>query len=294
MGFENNSKYRYEKHSWPEIGKAAENGKMIVIPTACVEDHGRHMPIDMDIEAVKAISRRTASERDDTLVYPVVQNGYDPHHMHFPGTTSIQWETFVNHLIDIGTSLTHHGFDKILFLNGHGSNHQLVNQASRQIMIQDPDVQAAMLSWWQMKEVHKVIQEMGDGGYEGSAHAGEIETSVYRHLHPELVEMDKTVQENGYPDSKHFYQFSEEFTGKTRPGSSTAVMMMEWWSTFSESGVLGDATVATEEKGEALLNAAVEGLRSILDEFAEFPIRDTVDHHSEEKTERDFDRFRPR
>lgn len=294
MATENDSKYRYEKHSWPEIGEAVEEEKMVVIPTACVEDHGRHMPIDMDIEAVKAISRRTAADRDDTLVYPVVQNGYDPHHMHFPGTTSIHWETFVNHLIDIGTSLTHHGFEKILFLNGHGSNHQLVNQASRKIIIQNSDVQAAMLSWWQIEEVHEMIQEMGEGGPEGSAHAGEIETSLYRHLHPDLVDMDEAVQENGYPESDHFYQFSEQFTGEPKPGSSTPVMMMEWWSTFSESGVLGDATVATEEKGEAILDAATEGLHSILDEFAEFPIRDTVDHHPEQKTERDFDRFRPR
>lgn len=288
------SKHRYERHTWPEIREAVDDEKMVIIPTACVEDHGHHLPIDMDIEAVKNISRKTAQEREDTLVYPVVQNGYDPHHMNFPGTTSIDWETYINHLIDIGTSLTHHGFKKILFLNGHGSNHHLVHQASRQVIIQDPDVQACMLSWWQMEEIHDVIQDIGEGGPEGSAHAGEIETSLYRYLHPDAVDMDKAVREIGYPDSKHFYQSSRQFTGETRPGTSTPVTMMEWWSTFSESGVKGDATVATEEKGEAILKAAKEGLHSILDDLSEFPIRETTDHHSHEVSERDFDRFRPR
>ena len=286
--------FRYEKHSWPEIDAAAQEGKLILVPTACVEDHGHHMPIDVDIEIVTNLCRETAREREDTLVYPTIDNGYDPHHMHFPGTVTLRHETFIDTLIDIGTSLAHHGFEKILFVNGHGSNHHLVNQAARQIIIQRPDVQAAMLSWWQMDEVHDVIQDVGEGGPEGSAHAGEIETSVYRYLHPDDVEMEKAVRENGYPDSKHFYRSSEAFTGESRPGGGTPVTMMEWWSTFSESGVMGDATVATEEKGELLLEAAVGGLNSILDDLAAFPIREGVDHHTGGRTERDFDAFRPR
>ena len=286
--------HRYERNTWEEIKEAVDEDRLVVVPTACVEDHGRQTPLDVDIEIVKAISRRTAADREDTLVYPVVRNGYDPHHMNFPGTTTLQWETFVNQLIDIGVSLTHHGFEKILFLNGHGSNHHLVELASRQIMIQRPNAQAGMLSWWQMDEVHDVVKAISEGGPEGSAHAGEVETSVYLSLHPDGVYMDKAAKENGYPESKHFHQYSEEFTDEPKPGSSTPVTMMEWWSAFSESGVCGDATVATEEKGDAILDAATDGLHSILDDFAELPFSERVDHHSREVTARDFDPFRPR
>lgn len=286
--------YRYEKLSWPEIDAAAQEETLLVIPTACVEDHGHHLPIDVDIEIVTAIANKTAQQRSDTLVYPTVDNGYDPHHMHFPGTVTLHHETFIDTLIDIGVSLAHHGFVKLLFLNGHGSNHHLVHQATRQIIIQRPDVHAAMLSWWEMDEVHETIDEIGDGGPEGSGHAGEMETSLYRYLHPDAVDMQQAVQETGYPASKHFHGFSEAFTGIRPPGKSTPVTMMEWWSTFSEYGVLGDATVATEEKGEQLLVAAVAGLTSILDDYRELPIRDPTDHHTGGRDDASFAPFRPR
>lgn len=287
-------KYRYEQHSWPEINDAVDAGKLVLIPTACVEDHGHHLPIDVDIEIVSAICDRTAASREDTLLFPTVDNGYDPHHMHFPGTVTLQWDTFVDYLIDIGVSLGHHGFERILFLNGHGSNHHLVEQASRQIILQYPGLQAAMLSWWQLEEVHETIQAIGDGGPEGSGHAGEMETSLYMHLHPDAVDEDAAVKDIGYPESKHFNQTGPSFTGTQRDGASTPVTMREWWSTISETGVMGDATVASAEKGAALLDAAVEGLDSVLDDLAAYPRREPPDHHDEAKTPRDFDPFRPR
>lgn len=285
---------RYEKLTWPEVDAAADDGKLVLVPTACVEDHGKHLPIDVDIEIVTNICRAVARRRDDVLVYPTIDNGYDPHHMHFPGTVSIDWDTFCNTLIDIGLSLAHHGFRKLLFLNGHGSNHQLVNQATRQIIIQRPDVQAAMLSWWQLDEVHDVVGSSFDGGAKGSAHAGELETSVYRYLHPDDVEMGEATDENAYPESPHFYQFGQDFTGQREPDAATPVMMMEWWSTISETGVMGNAAAATEEKGEAAFEAAVEGVSGILDDFATFPHREPVDHHGRDIPPSAYDAFRPR
>jgi creatinine amidohydrolase len=70
--------------------------------------------------------------------------------------------------------------------------------------------------------------------------------------------------------------------------------MLGWWSTISETGVLGDATVATPETGELLLEAAVEGLSSVLEEFATYPIRSIDDHHARTVTDREYDAFRPR
>lgn len=287
-------KYRYERHTWPEIDEAVADGKLLLVPTACVEDHGPHLPLDVDIELAGGVCRETAKTRDDTLVYPVVRNGYDPHHTNFPGVVSLHYDTFVSQLIDIGVSLAHHGFRKLLFVNGHGSNHHLVESASRQLVVQYPGVQAAMLSWWQIEEVHEALREVGEGGPQGSAHAGELETSVYMYLHPDAVDVEKAPRDVSYPESRHFNQFSEAFTGEKRPGASTPVTMMEWWSTISETGVMGDATVASEEKGERFLEAAVEGLDSVLEDFAEYPIREPEDHHEPPRAPGEFDPFRPR
>jgi hypothetical protein len=70
--------------------------------------------------------------------------------------------------------------------------------------------------------------------------------------------------------------------------------MMPWWSTFSETGVMGDASAATAEKGEILFEAAVEGLDAVLDGFADYPIREIDDHHSRDVSDDEYDPFRPR
>ncbi len=67
----------------------------------------------------------------------------------FPGTISIQPTTFVNYLLDITRSLAWHGFERIIVINGHGSNHPLVEQVGRQTNLQT-DALCAFLSWWQL------------------------------------------------------------------------------------------------------------------------------------------------
>ena len=107
-------KYRYERHSWPEIRNAADNRKMVVVPTACVEDHGYHLPIDVDIEIITNLCRETAATRNDTLVYPSVDNGYDPHHMNFPGTVTLRHETFVDTLMRHRRSLLNYSIRRFM------------------------------------------------------------------------------------------------------------------------------------------------------------------------------------
>lgn len=286
------STYRYEHLRWPEIDAAAEDGTMVVIPVAAIEDHGHHLPLDVDREIVETICERTVRDRDDALLFPTLEQGYLPHHMDFPGGITIGWETFVNYVIDVCLSLAHHGFEKILLVNGHGSNDHLLQLVARQVLLQRPDIHCGSLSWWHIEEVREVASELRDAGPQGSAHAGEMETSIYLALHPDRVDMDQAARDIGYPESKHFNNL--DLAGETRPEDSTPVAMLEWWSTISETGTMGDATVATAEKGEAFLDAAVEGLHSVLEEYRDHPIREIQDRHTREVSDDDYDLFRPR
>ena len=63
------------------------------------------------------------------MLFPTAVHGYTPHHMDFPGTVTLRWNVFVESLLDCGRSLCRHGFDRILLLNGHGSNAPLVDMA---------------------------------------------------------------------------------------------------------------------------------------------------------------------
>lgn len=283
---------RYDELTSPEIDEAAEDGATIVVPVGATEDHGPHLPLDVDRRIVEAVCEPAVAARDDALLFPTIDHGYLPHHMDFPGGITIDWRTFVDYVIDVCVSLAHHGFERILLVNGHGSNHHLLELASRQVMLQYPDIHCAMLSWWEINEVRETASAVREAGPQGSAHAGEMETSIYMHLYPERVDTDAAPRDVDYPESRHFNNL--DLAGQTRPEDSTPVTMLGWWSTISETGVLGDATVATPETGELLLEAAVEGLSSVLEEFATYPIRSIDDHHARTVTDREYDAFRPR
>lgn len=286
------TKYRYEKLTWPEVNDAAEAEKLVLIPVGSTEDHGPHLPLDVDQVLPTTICKRVAKERSDTLLFPTISQGYLPHHMDYPGGITIEWQTFVKRLVDIGVSLAHHGFRRMLFVNGHGSNHHLVEQASRLVNVQYPAVRASMLSWWEIETLRETAVEILDGNARSSGHAAELETSLYLYIDPDAVDMSQAPRDVSYPQNPHFY--ASDLVNRTAPGSSTQATMMEWWSTISETGVKGNAEIATAEKGKTLLGAAVAGLDELVGDFQEYPIREIDDKHSGGRTDEEYDPFRPK
>lgn len=285
------TEFRYQKLSWPQINEAVEDERMIVIPVGSTEDHGPHLPLDVDQVIPETICEKTVRDRDDALLFQTVRHGFLPHHMDFPGGTTVKWDRFVEYVLDICLSLAHHGFSKILLVNGHGSNDHLLQQVARQVIVQYPTVQCSTLSWWHIEEFRAAFREHAEAGPRGSAHAGEMETSVYLAIDPHAVDMDEAERDISYPMGQHFYAYG---LADDPDDVSTNVSLMEWWSTISRTGVKGDPTVATAEKGEAFLAAAVAGLHSILDEFVTFPMRPIDDHHAREIEDEAYDPFRPR
>ena len=238
----------YERLSWPEIREAAEEDVVCLIPVATLEDHGPHLPIDTDLRITAEICRRAAEAApDQILLLPPIPHGYSPHHMDFPGPITIAWDTFVRYCRDVGTSLARHGFTRILYLNGHGSNQNLVETAARLVMLEHPGVLAAAAFHTSGEASARLIAEIRDSDYGGMAHACELETSMYLAIDPEAVDMEKAVDERGYPAGDH----------ARLDWADGPLKLMPWWSSFSRTGVQGDATKGTAEKGNALLDAAV-------------------------------------
>ena len=110
----------YERLTWPEVRRAATEDRVALIPVATLEDHGPHLPIDADLRIVSKICRGAAEVAgEDVVLMPAIPHGYSPHHMDFPGPITIGWDTFTRYCTDVGLSLAHHGFRRILYLNGH-------------------------------------------------------------------------------------------------------------------------------------------------------------------------------
>jgi creatinine amidohydrolase len=253
----------YERLTWPEVRFAAEQERVCLIPVATLEDHGPHLPIDTDLRITAEICRRAAEAADeDVVLLPAIPHGYSPHHMDFPGPITIGWDTFTRYLVDIGTSLARHGFRRMLFLNGHGSNQNLVEMAARLVGVEFPGVLAAAAFYLSGRASAKLIEKVRDSELGGIAHACELETSIYLAIDAEAVDMEKAVDELGYRQSEHAYM----------DWSDGPLRLMPWWSSFSTTGVQGRATRGTAEKGQKLLRGAVEELVGMVRDLKDRPL----------------------
>jgi creatinine amidohydrolase len=255
----------YGRLTWPEVAALSEQDRVCVIPVATLEDHGHHLPIDADLRIVDEICRRAADEiPDDVVLLPAIPHGYSPHHMDFPGPITIGWETFTRYLVHVGTSLAGHGFRRILYLNGHGSNQNLVDMAARLVMVERPETLAASAFYLSSPEALGAIDELRESERGGMAHACELETSIYLAIEPDAVDMDMAVDESSYPEGQHAWL----------DWTDGSLKIMPWWSSFSRTGVQGRPTLATAEKGKALLDAAVTECVAYVREILGKPLAD--------------------
>ena len=149
------TEYRYEKLTWPEINDAVELGKVCVIPCGAVEQHGHHLPLDVDLICPTEIARGAGRNiPDKMLILPTVAYGYTGHVMDFPGTINNDFEHFMHHVLDITKSLAYHGFKKIVLLNGHGSNMPNLDLVARRTNL-ETDAECILAAWWQLLSVDK-------------------------------------------------------------------------------------------------------------------------------------------
>jgi creatinine amidohydrolase len=253
----------YERLTWPEVRRAASEDRVCLIPAGTLEDHGPHLPLDTDTRIATEICRRAAEETpDDVVLLPPIIHGYTPHHMEFPGPITIGWDTLVRYCTDIGTSLARHGFTRILYLNGHGSNIPLMEMAARLVSLEHPGVLAASAFYLSDPDSMRVIKDVRESERGGMGHACELETSIYLHLDPEAVDMDKAVAENSFPEGPNAWM----------DWTDGPLRLMPWWNAISHTGVHGDATKATAEKGKVLLDAAVRECISFVHELRTKPL----------------------
>ncbi len=269
----------YGKHTWLELRELAKRDDLVVvIPTATLEDHGYHLPIDTDVRLIEticrgAVRRFNERERAKAMLFPTAVHGYTPHHLDFPGTVSLRWNVFVESLLDCGRSLCRHGFDRILIVNGHGSNAPLVDIAARLINLEHRDgVCMASTLYLTTPESTELIERERESELGGLSHACELETSLYLAIAPELVQMDKATRE--IPEWN-------ENVWNDWPGGGP---LSYWphWSGFSHSGVMGDPTVATAEKGRVFLERAQEEAAGFIAEVAHRTRAPGEDRHTEE------------
>jgi creatinine amidohydrolase len=177
-------------------------------------------------------------------------------------------QNFLNFMTDITNSVAHHGFRRIVIVNGHGSNGPLCEYVARRTTLESEALCAAVNHW---DLIGDKIAERRESQFPGGiSHACELETSLYLHLAPERVDMSKAVKEIPPPRTS----FNWNDLGKGSP-----VKMVPWWSQLTKSGVIGDATLATAEKGRFWFEAEVERLTQFCREFRALELPPRSDRH---------------
>lgn len=239
-----------------EMKQAIADRRVILIPIGSMESHGEHLPVDTDCTIAYHFAVEAARRiPDQVLVTPLIPFTFDAHFMDYPGTITVQSDTLINYLMDVGKSIAHHGFKRLIFVNGHGTNIPYLTIVSLRLSIETPAL-CTHVSSLSHQETMKELRESSFPG--GISHACEMETSLMLYVDGEHVHMDRARAEMPFPHGKHFWR---------DVAPRAPIDVVGWWSSFSETGTSGDPTLATVEKGRILFNKEVERLVEFIAEF---------------------------
>ena len=257
--------YRLDEMTWPEVDEAARAGRIPVLPVGSVEQHGPHLPLKTDWFACSSIAEEAARSSAGALIaMPPVHYGLVPHVMDFPGTITANWITLVDYCLGVTKSLEHHGFKRIIVLNGHGSNRHLLEAVARRTVL-ETDALCAVTSWWDLLRVDKDFEATWRESIfpGGCGHACELETSLLLHLDADSVQEDK-IEDSVAPFDRFTWVDLFEAGPVTIPGVA---------SRKTGTGVGGEPSRATAEKGRIVFEEAVTQLIAFSKEFTNAPDR---------------------
>lgn len=231
-----------------QLRALAQQDAIVILPVASIEQHGPHLPVEVDSrlgEEVAARTARKAQERGQpTIVLPVLWTGLSEHHMSFSGTITLDFPAFSAVVEGVVRSVLRDGFKRIVLLNAHGGNENALRTITDELTpkYRVPIVQ---FTYWYAAAVAiaKILETQG-----GLQHACEAETAMMMAVQPELVAEDRIplAKVNMTPD------ISDVVGG--------GVYRWRAIGARSASGVIGNPEAASKEKGERLFEAISDSL----------------------------------
>jgi creatinine amidohydrolase len=227
----------------PEVSR----DRVALIATGHTEQHAFHLPLNTDTLIIDAIARGVEAKLPDTILrLPTFPYGVSMHRRQFPGTVTVDpraWEDFWVAIVGL---LHERGLSMAYLVNGHGGNHSFLVNVTKFCGERWPDMFVAT------SFLHTTTDELTQyrtSPIGGMGHAGELETSYMLHLRPELVHMDRAVDEVNFAATPNYYMDWIE---------GGALIANPPWTDDTISGAYGAGTHATAEKGRLWLEAAIE------------------------------------
>jgi len=226
-----------ENLTWVQADQVLKRYEVVLIALgARTKEHGPHLPLKTDYIMAEYLKNRVA-EQVSVAVLPTLQYGYYPSFLEYPGSVSIQAETFKNGVKDICRSMNGYGVRKFYVLNTGISTLRPLEEAAEELK-----QGGIILRYLNLLDVDKTLPQ-GLLKQEGGSHADEAETSMMLYIAPETVDMSKAVKDFD-----------------PRPGRKGLTRNSQGSGTFSPTGIWGDPTLATREKGKIIVETTVQAI----------------------------------
>ena len=236
-----------EDLTWLEAEKVLTAETVVVIPLgAASKEHGPHLKLKNDWLIADYLKRHVL-EQSNVVVAPTVNYHYYPAFLEYPGSTSLRLETARDLVVDICKSLARYGPRRFYILNTGVSTLRALQPAAEALAKEGIVLRYTDL----LKIMEPVVKAVGR--QEGGTHADEIETSMMLYMAPSTVDMKKAAKD---------YHPSEA-RGLTRDPKGRGV--------YSPTGIYGDATLATREKGERITKALLAGVLAEIEDLRRSP-----------------------
>ena len=246
---------RWETLTTNEVA-ALDRDIPVVLNVAAIEQHGPHLPLATDAvigdHFLQALEQKLGER---VLILPQVKVCCSEHHMDFAGTLSIRHETFLAYVGDILESVARHGFRNIVLFNSHGGNQAIGQVLLETFGTKHRDCRVAFLTWWRLAA--KELGAIRESAFAGVNHACEFETSLMLLGAPESV---RTALVSGMS-----YVETHDWANADMILPARGALFRSMHEMSGGTGVVGDPSLATREKGQAITAAVVAQLANVVE-----------------------------
>lgn len=242
-----------------------------VLPVAAIEQHGPHLPVSVDttlVEGIVAASLAYLPADVPVLFLPTQQVGKSNEHVRFPGTLTLSAETVIRVWMEIGECVARTGIKKLVLFNSHGGQVSIMDIVARDLRTQH-DLIVFSTSWFNLPLGDAVDGLFTPEEHRFGIHAGDIETSMMLALKPARVDMAR---------ARDFKSSSQERNARYPIIGNGKSAKLGWqMQDYNPAGAAGNASLATAQKGQAVVDAAARQLALMLQEIAALPLSTLVE-----------------
>ena len=250
----------------PQVGQA-----VAVLPVAAIEQHGPHLPVSVDatlVDGIVAASLPHLPAGLPVLFLPTQAVGKSNEHIRFPGTLTLSAETTIRLWTEIGESVARAGLRKLVLFNSHGGQVGVMDIVARDLRTRC-EMLVVSTNWFTLPLGDEVDGQFSAEEHRFGIHAGDIETSMMLALAPQRVDMGQ---------ARDFRSTSQDRAAKYPILGNGRSAKLGWqMQDYNPQGAAGNATLATAEKGRAVVDAAGRQLALLLQEVSQLPMSTLVD-----------------